>query len=193
MSNVEGRHDEIQGAIIHEYDGIEEADNQLPRWWVAGFLFTIAFGIAYWLGYEVYEARPSPTEEYLAHAAVIEEAREEAAANAPEVDAESLKAMSEDPSVVAQGEAIYQTNCVACHAAQGQGQIGPNLTDNHWIHGGDPMSIYSTIKNGVAAKGMPPWGPVLGPQGTRQAAAFVLSLRGKNVPGKPPEGDVYEP
>lgn len=183
-----GRHDEIQGEILHEYDGIEEADNQLPRWWVAVFLGTIAFGIAYWFGYEVYGAGKAPAERYAIRMAEIEALRAEAAAKAVVSEA-LLLSLSQNDKAVSAGKAIFDQNCVPCHEKQGQGKIGPNLTDNFWIHGGDPMTIYQTVQHGVPEKGMPPWEPVLGPDGTRQAVAYVLTLRGTNVPGKAPEGD----
>ncbi|MDD9935058.1 MAG: c-type cytochrome, partial [Myxococcales bacterium] len=174
MSEVQGRHDEIQGEILHEYDGIEEADNQLPLWWVAGFLFTVVFGLVYWFGYEVFGTQPSPDQEYAVRSAELEAARAEQAANATEVTAEGLEALAADSTSLAAGKAIFATNCVACHADRGQGGIGPNLTDRFWIHGADPLTIHRTIDQGVPAKGMTPWGPVLGHEAVRQVTAFDL-------------------
>jgi len=90
------------------------------------------------------------------------------------------------------GQQAFAANCVACHEAQGQGKIGPNLTDAAWLHGGSPLEIFRTIRDGVPAKGMPSWGPALGRTGVAQVTAFVLSLRNKNIPGKAPEGEVSE-
>jgi cytochrome c oxidase cbb3-type subunit 3 len=189
MSEVSGRHDEIQGKIVHEYDGIEEADNQLPLWWVIGFLFTIAFGIAYWLGYEVYQARPSPGREYAAAAAVIAEKQAAEIAAAPDVSAELLVSMAANPAVLASGAAVFKAQCVPCHGEKAEGKIGPNLTDESWIHGGSPIAIHRTIAEGVAAKGMPPWGPVIGEKSVREVSAFLLSVRNSNTAnGKAAEG-----
>jgi cytochrome c oxidase cbb3-type subunit 3 len=79
------------------------------------------------------------------------------------------------PELASAGEAVYQTNCVACHGASLEGGIGPNLVDETWIHGGDPAQVLATITDGVAAKGMPAWGSILGPEKVRQAAAYILS------------------
>ncbi len=85
------------------------------------------------------------------------------------------------------------TNCAVCHGQEGQGNIGPNLTDNAWIHGGAPMQIFATVWKGVPEKGMVTWGPVLGKERIRSVVAYVLTLRNTNVAGgKPPEGQVYE-
>jgi cytochrome c oxidase cbb3-type subunit 3 len=63
---------------------------------------------------------------------------------------------------------------VACHGAELKGGIGPDLTDDTWIHGSAPDSVLATIRDGVAAKGMPSWGPILGPDKIRQVAAYIL-------------------
>ncbi len=187
------RHDEIQGDILHVYDGIEEADNQLPLWWVAVFLGSIAFAITYWLGVQVYHARPSPMESYEQNIAAIRAAQAEAARNQPQVTPELLATLAKNPEAVAAGAAVFKQNCIACHADHGQGNIGPNLTDNFWLHGGRGVDIHHTITEGVPAKGMPTWGPVLGEGTVRNLTAFVLSLRGRNLPGKPPQGEPYKP
>jgi cytochrome c oxidase cbb3-type subunit 3 len=175
--------DPIQGAIVHEYDGIEEADNQLPRWWVAAFIGTIAFALAYWLGFEVFDARPTPYAEYVAQAKAIDAAREVELAATPSVNTEQLEQLADQVAVVAQGASVYAAHCVPCHGAKAEGKIGPNLTDAAWLHGGGPLAIHGTIANGILAKGMPAWGPLLGPKALREVTAYVLSLRNSNVPG----------
>lgn len=182
MSEVK-RTDEIQGEIIHEYDGIEEADNDLPKWWLFIFYASVAFAIFYWFYYHEYQAGLSPEEQYAA--AMLERAGDE-------VSAEVLTLLAEDDAAVSEGQKLFQANCVACHGAAGEGQIGPNLTDPYWIHGGDPMTIYGTIDEGVLDKGMPPWAGPLGPVGMKNVTAYVLSIRDDNLPGKEPEGEVWE-
>lgn len=193
MAEVEAekRKDEIAGEIVHVYDGIEEADNQLPTWWVTVFLGSVAFAMAYWLGEELYHARPSPAQQYAQNVAALRAAQAEAARNQPEVSAELLAALASNPQAVAAGAALFQQNCVACHADHAQGNIGPNLTDDFWLHGGSGLAIHTTISGGVLAKGMPAWGPVLGEGAVRNLTAFVVSLRGRNAPGKPPQGEPY--
>jgi cytochrome c oxidase cbb3-type subunit 3 len=176
------KYDPIQGAILHEYDGIQEADNQLPRWWLWSLYAAIAFSVVYWFYYEEFRAGAGLTQAYYA-----EVSREAEKTGKDPTDGELLAQL--DTPALALGAQAFAANCVACHEAQGQGKIGPNLTDGAWLHGGTPSEIFRTIRDGVQAKGMPAWGPALGRVGAMQVAAFVLSLRNKNLPGKAPEGE----
>lgn len=178
------RHDAIAGDIVHEYDGIEEADNELPTWWLGVFIGTILFAAGYWLVYHEYRLAPSPAEEL----AIIEAEQRRRAGT---VNDEDLVAASKDTAQVALGKQVYTTNCLACHLDRGQGNIGPNLTDAYWLHGGAPMEIFGVIKQGVPAKGMPGWGPILGDGALKNVVAYLLTLRNTNVPGKPPQGEVW--
>ena len=118
-----------------------------------------------------------------------EEAREaQAIAEGRGVTDDQLAAMSKDGETVKRGEAIYKANCVPCHGDRGQGVIGPNLTDEYWIHGSKARELYQVIAGGVLDKGMPAWRPVLGGAKVKEALAFVLTLRDTKVPGKPPQG-----
>lgn len=193
MTEKTSRTDPIQGAIVHEYDGIEEADNQLPLWWVFCFVATIAFGLAYWVGFEVFKGRPSPYEEYVAARAALEEARAKELAASPTVNVELLEQLAAEPGSVAEGRAVFVQQCVPCHGDRAEGKIGPNLTDASWLHGAGALAIHGTISDGVLAKGMPAWSAVLGPKATRAVTAYVLSVRNTNVPGKAPEGTAESP
>ena len=187
------RKDEIQGDILHEYDGIEEADNQLPLWWLGVFFGTICFGIAYWFAHHEYGLRQLPGERYAA--AVKEEqfqAEKQAKALAAAAAEKGLDSLGDNPDAVAAGAATFKGMCAACHGEKGEGKIGPNLTDNQWIHGGGAEDIKKVIETGVGDKGMPAWGPILGAAGVQQATAFVLSIRNTNVAGKEPQGEVYK-
>jgi len=178
------RIDAIQGEIVHEYDGIEEADNELPKWWVAVFLGSIVFGGAYYLVYEKFHVQPSPTQEL---AAVMAERSN----SGGELSDAQLLAVAKEQTAVGAGKVAYTANCVACHGTKLEGNIGPNLTDSHWLHGGAPTHILTTIRDGVPAKGMPTWGAILGPQGVRDVTAYLLTLRNTQVPGKVPQGEIY--
>lgn len=178
------RKDAIAGDIIHEYDGIEEADNELPTWWLAIFIGSILFAGAYWLTAEKLGAVPTPRQELAAFEA---EQRKRAGV----VNDDDIVNASKDASAVAAGKQAFTTTCVACHGEKAEGKIGPNLTDNHWLHGGAPSAIFTTVRDGVPAKGMPSWGPVLGPTSVKNVAAFVLTLRNTNVPGKEPQGEAW--
>lgn len=178
------RVDEIQGEIIHEYDGIEEADNRLPNWWLATLYLAIAFSVVYWFYYHEFEAGLLPGDAY---AKVL-------AANAGKggkITDELLEALALDTSAVNEGATIFKSTCVACHEPKGQGKIGANLTDAYWIHGGAPKDIYTVVHDGVATKGMPAWGGVLGADKAKQVTAYVLTLRNTNVPGKAKEGTLW--
>lgn len=177
--------DPIQGEIVHEYDGILEADNRLPRWWLQTLFATIVFSAGYWFYYQVFKAAPGPTQAYYA-----EMAREAEKSGADPTESELLAAAI-GPQLPL-GKQTFMNTCAPCHEAGGQGKIGPNLTDSAWLHGGTPLDIYKTIRDGAPAKGMPSWGPVLGRAGVVQATAYVLSIRDTNVPGKMPEGTVYD-
>jgi len=185
MSDVK-RHDAIQGDIVHEYDGIEEADNRLPIWWLVTFFGAVAFGVFYWEFYEVWRFAPSTPEIYATEMA------ERLTAGGVITD-EVLVTLSQDSTTVAMGQHTFETTCVACHGDHAQGNIGPNLTDDHWLHGGAPTDIFRTVHDGFTPRGMPQWGPVLGERGVQSVVAYVLTLRDTNVSGRAPEGEVYVP
>jgi cytochrome c oxidase cbb3-type subunit 3 len=186
MSNPD-LHDPLQGEIVHEYEGIVEADNVLPRWWLGIFFASIAFAAMYWFFYETWGIGTYPLAEYRAEMAAA------AASGGAEVTDDLLEMLTADESVVGTGQRTFETNCAVCHGARGEGNIGPNLTDPQWIHGGAPTDIHRTIREGVGARGMPAWGPVLGEQSVQALAAYVLTLRDTSVPERAPEGEVWTP
>jgi cytochrome c oxidase cbb3-type subunit 3 len=103
---------------------------------------------------------------------------------------EALVALSKTPATVDQGKQVFTSTCAACHRADGGGNIGPNLTDDFWLHGGKPQNIWSCVHEGVPSKGMPTWGPQLGDEKVAAVVAYVLTIKGTNVAGgKPPQGD----
>lgn len=170
-------------------DGIEEYDNPLPPWWVWLFNLTILFGFAYMVWYHVLD-KPGLDAEL---AADRQELAQKAALQKPAAaNADDLAALAKDPKRVEEGKGIYAANCAPCHGQQGEGTVGPNLTDKNWIHGGTPELVLGTITDGVPAKGMIAWGPILGQQKIESVLAYVLSLQGTNPPNpKAPEGDEY--
>ncbi len=173
--------------LDHEYDGIKEYDNPLPGWWVALFWGTFLFGLGYAFHYHVSGNGTSVAESYAEETALAQ--KEQAARALKEsVSEDGLKQLMLDPATLAEANTLFSQRCTPCHGEHGQGVIGPNLTDSSWLHGGTLLEIYRTIGEGVPEKGMPSWKMQLTPQQLRQVAAFVGSLRGKNLPGKPPEG-----
>ena len=176
----------------HDYDGIREFDNPLPRWWLLTFYATIVFSFGYWFYYHTSQTGDLPM---VAYQKEIDEAKKaedkrmaEQEAAGKGVTEEQLLAMSKDTAVLERGAAVFKQNCLACHGAEGQGTVGPNLTDNYFLHGAKAKDTYQVIGTGVLEKGMPAWKTVLGATKVQEATAFVLSLRGKHVAGKPPQG-----
>jgi len=171
----------------HEYDGIQEYDNPMPRWWLALFVATILFVPIYYLA-------PGDIGDAAKKAAMYEKEMAAFRAAHPEfgratVTAEQLAAIVGDARVIAKGKPIFAASCAPCHRPDGGGLIGPNLADEYWLHGGTPLEVHTTIEQGVLAKGMPAWGKVLPPDQVNALTAFVKSLHGTNPPNpKPPEG-----
>ena len=107
------------------------------------------------------------------------------------MSAERLEAMARNEAILAAGKTVFASTCASCHAANGGGQVGPNLTDEYWVHGGAPEKVLVSVRTGWVDKGMPAWGPQLGEQKVRAVTAYVLSLRGMKVAGgKPPQGNL---
>ncbi len=168
----------------HVYDGIQEFDKRLPNWWLYTLYVTIVFWVAYWAYFEWFRAGPTGAQEVGAELARIEAARLSAA----QVDDPTLWQMSRNPAMIAAGRAVYEANCAACHLASLRGKaespvaIGPDLTDNVWVYGGRPVEVHGLITKGVLAKGMPTWGPVLGPRKISEVTAFLLSRHREGDP-----------
>lgn len=177
----------------HNYDGILEYDNPMPRWWLATFWVTIIFSVIYVLnvpGVGIGKGRIADYEAEMAKAAELAAATNPLAG----MTGEKLAAIAGDPAQLALGKATYATTCAACHAVDGGGGIGPNLTDAYWMHGGSPMEVLTTIVNGVLDKGMPAWGKVLKPDQVQAVAAYLTTLVG-TTPAKPkePQGTMAPP
>ena len=178
--------------LDHEYDGIREYDNPLPRWWVSIFWGSTLFAIGYFFHYHVSHNGVSVEGEYQAEMQVAR-AEEAKRALAETVSEGSLLKLAADNASMGEAKALFGQRCAPCHGAEAQGVIGPNLTDAFWIHGkGTPMDVYGVVNEGVAAKGMPAWGKQLQPAELRKVAAFVTTLRNSNVPGKAAEGTRVE-
>jgi cytochrome c oxidase cbb3-type subunit III len=182
--------DSYDSPIVHEYGDIKECDNKLPRWWLYTLYGAIAFGACYWLYYHSFQKGMLPSEEYRAVKARELAAESERLKAAGDVTPELLLKLSKDPGTTDEGKAIFEQNCVTCHSDGGRGNIGPNLTDGYWIHGGDPKSIYTTVSQGVLVKQMPAWSKTLSEPKVRSVVSYVLTLKNTNVPGgKAPQGE----
>ena len=176
--------------LDHNYDGIRELDNHLPPWWVAMFYGCIVIGIAYYSYYHVFDYGLSSAEEYQQEIAQGELAVQRYLAMQPSSVNASNVAVLTDADALAKGKETFLKRCVACHGAFGEGTIGPNLTDEYWIHGGDIKDLFTTIKYGVVSKGMQAWQDQLSPEEIQMVSSYILSLQGTNPPnGKKAEGE----
>jgi cytochrome c oxidase cbb3-type subunit 3 len=187
---------EKEAAVLtdHDYDGIRELDNALPPWWKYGFYLTIVWAVIYMVYYHVSEAGPLMEEEYQIELAEGRRAVEEYRARAQNLVDESNVAVLTDDGALAQGGKLFGQYCAVCHAADGGGIVGPNLTDVYWLHGGDIKSLFTVVKYGVQGKGMKSWQQELSPAMMAQVTSYILSMQG-TTPAKPkdPEGVRYEP
>ena len=181
---------EISG---HRYDGIREYDNPMPGWWLWIFWASVVFAVVYFLGINVFGFVNTYADDLDASLADLQQIRDEYEAANPSaaIDSAALALAVADPARVTAGAALFAGQCAACHGPQGQGLIGPNMTDEYWIHGGSNMDIYRITSEGVAAKGMPPWEAVYTPEERASLTAFVRSLVGTNPPNpKEPQGEL---
>jgi cytochrome c oxidase cbb3-type subunit 3 len=175
--------------LDHEYDGIHEYDNPMPRWWLYIFYATILYSVLYMLnipGIGIGRGRIASYERDVA------EARErygEAGAGAAGLGEPEVRAVLADPARLEAGRTVFMTNCMPCHKADGGGSIGPNLTDAYWIHGNRIEDMLRTVSTGVLDKGMPAWSTVLKPDQVAAVVAYAVTLIGTNPPGaKGPQG-----
>ena len=182
--------------LDHSYDGIKELDNHLPPWWKWLFYGTIGWAAVYIVVFPFSNSLPLPEEEYRNELTVAEEAKRQLKAAQPQVaiDENALTFM-QDAAIIEKGKLLFaEYNCGSCHRNDGGGNtIGPNLTDEYWMHGGHIKNVFSTIKNGVVEKGMPAWGKSMSPEAVRDLTFFVMSLQGtKPQNAKAPQGEIFK-
>lgn len=177
----------------HAYDGIRELDNRLPPWWVNMFYLTIVFAIVYMFYYHWGGNGPSQAEEYDRD---MEQAKKEIAialaGQANAVDESNVTVLT-DAAALGEGELIFKNSCAACHAPDGGGTVGPNFTDEYWIHGGGIKNIFKTVKYGVPEKGMISWASQLNPSDMQKVSSYILTLQGtKPAVAKEPQGIIWK-
>jgi cytochrome c oxidase cbb3-type subunit III len=179
--------------LDHDFDGIKELDNAIPFWFNLLFGVTIVVAIGYLLVYHVFETGDLQAKEYeneLVEAELSKQAYIKLAGNL--IDENTVKVIS-DKAMLEEGSAVFATKCAVCHGDKGQGNVGPNLTDEYWIHGGDVQSVFKTIKYGVPSKGMVAWQNSMNGAQMEKLAGFILSLQGTHPAGaKEPQGDKFE-
>ena len=174
----------------HNYDGIRELDNRLPPWWIYGFYVTIVFAAIYLWRYHVSHTAPLSKEEYeIAVEKADQKVQDYLKQKGESVDENNVTILGS--ADIAEGKKMFQTTCVACHNEGGAGNVGPNLTDDYWIHGGDIKSVFKTIKYGINA--MPTWQNAYSNKQIAQLSSYVKSLHGTNpANAKAPQGELYK-
>ena len=177
--------------LHHSYDGIQELDNHLPPWWVKLFYGTIAFSVVYIGIYHFWNTSPLQDEEYQIS---MDEAKKEIefyqSKLVNSIDETSVKLLLTDDKVLNKGKEIFIAKCVACHGQLGEGGVGPNLTDEYWLHGGTVNDVFKTVKYGIPEKGMIAWKATLKPNEIQEVSNYILSIQGSNpAGGKAPQGE----
>ncbi len=157
----------------HSFDGIQEFDQRLPNWWLVTLFGAIIFAAIYWFFFFQSGVAKTEQEKIRAEMQRIEAAKLSAAGAA--LDDDTLWKMSRNPQFVTAGQTTFLSTCASCHGKNLEGGIGFNLADEDWVHGSKPTQIVKTVADGVPAKGMPTWGPILGPRKISEVVAFVLS------------------
>jgi cytochrome c oxidase cbb3-type subunit 3 len=179
--------------LDHDYDGIKELDNDLPPWWKYGFYISIVFGVFYLIHFHIINTGKLQEAEYdeqILIGKMEADAYRKKAANF--VDENNATVLTDNESI-ASGKSIYMDNCGACHGRAGEGGVGPNLTDNYWLHGGGIKDIFKTIKYGWPDKGMKAWQLDLGAKQIHEVSSFIKSLYGTNPPNaKEKQGVLFE-
>ncbi len=184
--------DEESILMDHDYDGIKELDNDLPPWWKYGFYVTIVFAFIYLIHFHVTQTGDLQVAEYNKTMKLAHETKEAyQKANAENVNENTVK-MITDKHELDEAANSFKENCAVCHGKSAEGNIGPNLTDNYWIHGGTIKDIFTTIKYGYEDKGMKSWQAELSPLKINEIASYIKTLSGSNPANpKAPQGELF--
>ncbi|MCQ4258325.1 cytochrome-c oxidase, cbb3-type subunit III [Stutzerimonas stutzeri] len=183
------RHDSTEETVGHSYDGIEEYDNPLPRWWFLLFVATVIFALGYlalypglgnWKGLlPGYEGGWTQVKEWERE---VNKANEQYGPLYAKFAAMPVEQVAQDPQALKMGGRLFASNCSVCHGSDAKGAYGfPNLTDHDWLWGGEPETIKTTIMGGRQAA-MPAWRDVMGEEGIRNVAGYVRTLAGRDIP-----------
>lgn len=183
---------EAEILMDHDYDGIKELDNNLPPWWKYGFYLTIVVAIVYMIHYHGAKTGALQATEYANEMKEAELAIAEHMKNsANNVDESTVKLLTAEADL-STGKDLFISTCAACHGKLGEGGVGPNLTDDYWVHGGSIKDLFKTVKYGWPDKGMKSWKEDLSPMQIAQVASYIKTLRGTNPPNaKEKQGDLY--
>jgi cytochrome c oxidase cbb3-type subunit III len=180
--------------INHPHDGIYELDNGMPPWLRNVFVGTIAFGISYFWYYHSYlEGKQGQHYEYKMAMREGEIIKAEVASRQANAVSESTVSVLKDANDLAGGQTIFIEKCAVCHGKKGEGGVGPNMTDDYWLHGGDIKSVFTVVKYGVPDKGMISWKEQLSPKEMQEVSSYILTMKGTNPPNpKAPQGELFK-
>ena len=177
--------------LDHDFDGIRELDNKIPPWWNALFYGAIVFAFIYMIDYHVIGDGNVQENEYQQEIQAAAMQLEMLTKSGAMITEETVTILN-DAASLASGKEIFIKNCAACHGMNGEGLVGPNFTDEYWIHGGSIKNIYHTISEGVPSKGMISWKSQLSPNQIQEVGSYILTLKGTNPPNqKAPEGEKW--
>lgn len=180
--------------LDHNYDGIRELDNRMPPWLQYIFIASVSTAVIYLFVFHVYHFGKLPKEEYAAELQQAEIQKTMLLQTAAAAIDESNVKLLTDAASLASGKKIFISRCSPCHGQLGEGGVGPNLTDEFWLHGGSVGEVFKTVRYGVPAKGMVSWTGILKAEEMQTVSGFILSLQGSNPPNqKAPQGDKYIP
>ncbi|MFN1834496.1 cbb3-type cytochrome c oxidase N-terminal domain-containing protein [Balneola sp. MJW-20] len=182
--------DEKDLLLDHEYDGIKELDNHMPKWWLWLFYFTIAFGVGY-MGYYYVLDGPDQHEQYEMEMAAAAEQYNLNQPTDPSEEASFEWAYLQDQDRIAEGKELFMGTgnlCFTCHGSSGEGLVGPNLTDNLWIHGCSAEEIANSIITGYPDKGMVAYGSgaPISNEKVQSLVSYIVSIQGSNPPNPKP-------
>ncbi|UFH55937.1 cbb3-type cytochrome c oxidase N-terminal domain-containing protein [Spirosoma sp. KNUC1025] len=180
--------------LEHAYDGIAELDNPTPPWFMGLFYSTIGFAVIYLLIFHVIGNGNTMEQEYKQEVAIAEKQREAYVKLVAGKINENTVTLLTDKKGVESGKVLFNQYCTACHGQKAEGVVGPNLTDEYWLHGGHVKDVFHTITEGIPEKGMISWKKQLNPLQIQQVSSYVLSLQGtKPAGGKEPQGEKVTP
>jgi cytochrome c oxidase cbb3-type subunit 3 len=192
INKLKSLKDEASVDMGHDFDGIRELDNVTPPWFTISFLATIVIAIIYLYQFNISGTIPHQEDEFAAEMKIAQAVQDSLMKlEGNKFDENSVTMLGADD--IAAGKKTFTANCSACHGDKGQGGVGPNLTDEYWLHGGSIKDVFHTIKYGYVEKGMKSWKDDFSPKQIAQLASFVESLKGTNPPGaKVKQGELYK-
>jgi cytochrome c oxidase cbb3-type subunit III len=184
--------DEQKLLLDHDFDGIRELNNKIPPWFMAIFYGSIIWALVYMVDFHILGSGNVQEDEYAEEVQIAAMEREILNKSGSLVNEESVTRV-DDVAALASGKNIFVKNCAACHGMGGEGLVGPNFTDEYWIHGGGIKNIFKIIKYGVPQKGMISWQTQLDPTQMQEVGSYIMALRGTRPPNqKGPEGEKWD-